>query len=147
MGRRTELPSTARMISEPKRTFIRSYEDLDVYQRAMALIKPVHEAALQLPAYEQYDLASQIRRACKSIPTNIAEGYGRKRSAKEFQKFLSIALGSTTELEVHLKIALALAERLIAECQIVGKQIYRLMQHWRTIETSPPNSHLPGATQ
>lgn len=137
------------MPDEPKRKYIRSYEDLDVYQRSMALLRPVHNAALSLPKYEQYDLASQIRRACKSIPANIAEGYGRKRSAKEFQMFLSAALGSTTELEVHLKIARnleyiapELADALIAECQIVGKQLYRLMQHWRSIEASLPTSHL-----
>lgn len=115
----------------------------------MALLKPVHAVALKLPKYEQYDLASQIRRACKSIPANIAEGYGRKRSAKEFQMFLSTALGSATELEVHLKVAKALeyisteeADALIAECQVIGKMLYRLIQHWRSIESSLPTSHL-----
>jgi len=135
--------------NEPKRKYIRSYEDLDVFQRAMALLKPVHQAVLGFPKYEQYDLASQIRRACKSIPANIAEGYGKKRSAKEFQAFLSNALGSATELEVHLRIAYELeyldeetSTRLIAECHIIGQQLYRLMQHWRTIEASLPTSHL-----
>lgn len=142
------------MNNEPRRKYIRTYEDLDVFQRAMALLKPVHDAALELPKYEQFDLASQIRRACKSIPANIAEGYGRKRSAKEFQQFLSMALGSATELEVHLKIALKLeyltetvAEGLIAESQVIGKMLYRLMQHWRSIESSLPTSNLSGPAE
>lgn len=137
-------------MSEPVRKFVRSYSDLDVFQRSMAPLKPVHAAALRLPDYEKYDLASQIRRAASSIPANIAEGYGRRRSAKEFQSFLSNALGSATELEVHLKVARELEYlpeevtiALIAECQIVGKQLFRLMQHWKTIETSLPTSHLP----
>jgi four helix bundle protein len=115
----------------------------------MALLKPTHAVALRLPDYEKFDLANQIRRAAKSIPANIAEGYGKRRSAKEFQSFLSNALGSATELEVHLKVARELdylpddvTSALISECEIVGKQLYRLMQHWRTIETTLPTSHL-----
>lgn len=137
------------MAKEPARRFIRSYEDLDVYQRAMNFLVPVHEVVLGFPPYERYDLASQIRRAAKSIPANIGEGYGKKRSAKEFQSYLSNALGSATELEIHLKIAAKLgylseltATELIGECEIIGRQLYRLMQHWRTLETSPLTSHL-----
>ena len=77
------------------RKVIRSYEDIEAFQRAMALLEPVHEIALRLPEYEKYDLATQIRRACKSIPANIAEGYGRRRSAKDFKSYLANALGST----------------------------------------------------
>ena len=62
----------------------KGYEDLEVYRRAFAMLKPVHELALSLPDYEKYDLASQMRRAAKSVPTNIAEGYARRRSPKEF---------------------------------------------------------------
>jgi four helix bundle protein len=135
--------------AEPARRFIRSYDDLDVFQRSMALLKPIHAAVLRFPDYEKFDLASQLRRACKSIPANIAEGYGRRRSAKEFQSFLSNALGSATEVEVHLKIARELDylsesefNGLLGAYQIIGKQLYRLMQHWRTIDSSPPSSHL-----
>ena len=135
------------------RKFIRSYEDLDVYQRSMALLKPVHDMVLKFPDYEKFDLANQLRRASKSIPANIAEGYGKRRSAKEFQSFLSHALGSATEMEVHLKIARALdyisADEftwLHAEYEIVGKQLYRLMQHWRTLDSPAPTSHLQEAT-
>lgn len=120
------------------RKVIRSYEDIEAFQRAMALLKSVHEMTLRLPDYEKYDLAAQIRRACKSIPANIAEGYGRRRSAKDFKSYLANALGSTNELLVHMQIAQALgyidaekSDALIQDYRIVGKQLTRLIENWR----------------
>ena len=120
------------------RKVIRSYEYIEAFQRAMALLEPVHEIALRLPEYEKYDLAAQIRRACKSIPANIAEGYGRRRSAKDFKSYLANALGSTNELLVHMQIAQALgyidgeeSDALIQDYRIVGRQLTRLMENWR----------------
>ncbi len=120
------------------RKVIRSYEDIEAFQRAMALLKPVHEIALRLPEYEKYDLAAQMRRACKSIPANIAEGYGKRRSAKDFKSYLANALGSTNELIVHFQIAQALgyipgeeSDTLIQDYRIVGRQLTRLMENWR----------------
>jgi len=146
---RGEVGPSARFAAEETRKFIRRYDDLDVFQRSMALLKPIHDLVLKFPDYEKFDLANQMRRASKSIPANIAEGYGKRRSAKEFQAFLSNALGSATEMEVHLKIARTLEyisedeyRTLQAEYEIIGKQLYRLMQHWRTLESSPPTSHL-----
>ena len=66
-------------------TTIKSFHDLEVYQRGMALLRPVHDLVLTFPDYEKFDLASQLRRACKSVPANIAEGYAKRRSAKEFR--------------------------------------------------------------
>jgi four helix bundle protein len=126
---------------------IRSYRDIEAYQRAMALLPRVHRLAVSLPDFERYELASQIRRASKSIPSNIAEGYGKKRSAREFRAFLANALGSTNELVVHLEMAKVLgyaAERecedLVNEYSIVGKQLNRLMSTWRRFQ--PPNSNV-----
>ena len=117
----------------------KGYRDLEVYQRAYRLLKPVHQLVLKFPDYEKYDLANQIRRACKSIPTNIAEGYARRASAKEFCKFLGFSLGSANEMEVHFDVAHELeyvtAEEhtyYIDECTIVGKQLTRLVQYWRS---------------
>jgi four helix bundle protein len=91
------------------RTPIRSYEDIEAFKQAMALVRPVHVFALQLPEYERFDLASQIRRASKSVPANIAEGYGKRRSARHFKVYLENALGSTNEMIVHLQVAQTLA--------------------------------------
>lgn len=138
------------MSTAPARRFIRNYEDLDVYQRAMEVMPVVHRLALTFPDFERYDLPNQIRRASKSVPANIAEGYAKKRSPKEFRAFLTNAMGSAAEMEVHLKIALKLGyvaeeecNRILAEYEIIGKQLYRLIEHWRSLDSpSPPTSHL-----
>ena len=105
----------------------------------MALQRPIHALVLRFPDYERFDLANQIRRACKSIPTNIVEGYARRRSPKEFCSFLAISTGSANEMEVHLKIAHELGyvteeefKHFIEEYQIIGKQLTRLIQYWRS---------------
>jgi four helix bundle protein len=64
----------------------------------------LYEITNEFPASEIYGLTNQIRRAAISIPSNIAEGQGRN-SAKEFNQFLAISLGSTAELETQLIIA------------------------------------------
>jgi len=82
---------------------IRSYEDIEAYQRAMKLVVGIHRVANVLPAHERYDLVAQMRRASKSVPANIAEGYARRWSVKEFKNYLRIAMASANEMEVHLK--------------------------------------------
>jgi len=57
---------------------VKSYRDLEVYQRARKLILPVYQLAEQLPKDEKFDLRDQIRRACKSAVDNIVEGYSHK---------------------------------------------------------------------
>ncbi len=56
---------------------LRSYRELDVWQKAMDLVVQMYHLSRQLPVEERYGLVSQIQRAVVSIPTNIAEGYGR----------------------------------------------------------------------
>ena len=126
-----------------RRSAIRSYEDIEAYQRAMALLVPVHRLALHFPDYERYELASQVRRAAKSIPANIAEGYSKKQSVKAFKAYLGNALGSANEIVVHLKVAVALGYVGETECQdlmngydVVAKQLHRLIQRWRDFEAS-----------
>ena len=58
---------------------IKSFEDLDVFQRAYALSLAVHRASLAFPRVEQFGLAEQVRRASKSICANLAEGFGKQR--------------------------------------------------------------------
>jgi four helix bundle protein len=100
----------------------------------MSLLPPVHHVALKLPYYERFDLASQIRRSSKSVPTNIAEGYGKRRSSRHFRSYLENALGSTNETIVHLQIARVLdyisepqSDSLVAEYRIVARMLIRLM--------------------
>lgn len=79
-------------------------QDLKLYQLAFSLAKDVYAFSKKMPAEEKFGMTSQIRRCSSSIPANIAEGAGRN-SNKEFLQFLSIANGSSCELETFLCLA------------------------------------------
>ena len=83
---------------------MRCYEDLLVWQKAMLLAKMVYVIQKQLTKDEVYGLGDQIRRAVVSVPSNIAEGFGRETD-KEFKHFLSIARGSLYETKTQLELA------------------------------------------
>jgi four helix bundle protein len=83
---------------------IRSFRDLEVWQRAMDLAAEVFAASANFPKSEQYGLTSQMRRSAVSVPSNIAEGHARK-STREFLHFLSIALGSVAEVQTQAELA------------------------------------------
>jgi len=85
----------------------RNYSDLIVWQKAMGFVEEVYRASSRFPREEVYGLTSQVRRAAVSIPSNIAEGQGR-RSRREFRRFLRVAHGSLREVETQV----LLAERL-----------------------------------
>ena len=83
---------------------IKSFEDLDVFQRAYALSLAVHRASLAFPRVEQFGLAEQVRRASKSICANLAEGFGKQRdSSAEFKRFLLMAIASSEEMQVCIR--------------------------------------------
>jgi four helix bundle protein len=84
--------------------YIKSYKELIVWQKSIQLVKEVYELTNYFPKSELYGIMSQIRRAAISIPSNIAEGYGRK-SPKEYLQFYSIAYGSALELETQIIIS------------------------------------------
>ena len=86
---------------------VQSYKELVAWKKAMALAVDVYEVSKRFPREEIYGLTSQLRRAVVSVPSNIAEGQGR-RSTKEFIRHLSIAYGSLMETETQI----LLAERL-----------------------------------
>jgi len=83
---------------------VRTYRDLVVWQKAYDLSLAVYRATRGFPNDEIYGLRSQLRRAAVSIPSNIAEGYGRRTTA-EYARSLNIAYGSRCELETQLSIA------------------------------------------
>lgn len=122
---------------------IQSYRDLEVYQRAMKLLLPVHRLLQSFPDYERYELCSQMRRCSKSIPANIAEGYSKRKFEKEFRRHLNIAVGEANEMVVHVEISQALSyidertgDELIDGYTIIGKQLFRLMVNWHTYPTT-----------
>ncbi len=83
---------------------MQDFRNLVVWEKAHLLTLDVYKATSTFPTSEMYGLTSQIRRACSSIPANIAEGCCRG-SDLEFAHFLTIALGSASELEYHLLLA------------------------------------------
>jgi len=103
----------------------------------------INRSILRLPNSEKYDLVDQMRRASKSIPANIAEGYAKRLSEKEFKRYLLSATGSCNEMFVHISFAKDLGfwkpefcEDLLKRYDIVGKQLTRLWQNWKTYPTS-----------
>ena len=93
---------------------MRSYEDLLVWQKSMLLAKKVYLIQRGLPKAELYGLGDQIRRAVVSVPSNIAEGFGRGSDA-EFKRFLAIARGSLFEVKTQLQLAESLGYLLLEE--------------------------------
>lgn len=83
---------------------ISSYRDLPVWQKAVAFVTQIYEASRRFPDDERFGLTSQIRRCSISIPSNIAEGYGR-HATNDYIRFLRISVGSVFEVQTQLLIA------------------------------------------
>lgn len=97
---------------------VRSYRDLIAWQKAMELVRLVYDFTKNFPKEELFGLTLQIRKAVVSIPSNIAEGQGRK-STKEFRRHLSIAYGSLMETETQTMVAEMQSYITSAECNEV----------------------------
>ena len=87
---------------------MKNFRNLQVWSKAHFLTLAAYKNTISFPKTETFGLTGQIRRCAASIPANIAEGCG-KRSNAEFQRFLSIAAGSASELEYHFLLARDLA--------------------------------------
>ena len=83
---------------------MKDFKKQKVWQKSHQLTLDIYKATSNFPREELYGLTNQIRRACASIPANIAEGCGRSSEA-DFSRFLQIAMGSATELEYHLLLS------------------------------------------
>lgn len=81
-----------------------TFRDLIIWQKSMLLVTEVYQITTVFPKEEIYGLSSQIRRCAISIPSNIAEGYGREGN-KDYLKFLNIAIASLFEMQTQLEIA------------------------------------------
>ncbi len=108
-----------------------SFKDLIVWQKAYKLVLEIYRITRSFPKDELFGLTQQMRRAAVSIPSNAAEGYGRKHKA-EYRQFLSVAYGSLAELETQYMLSTDLKyisrdeviENLLKEC---GSMLYRML--------------------
>jgi len=114
-----------------------SYRDLKVWHKAMDLLDVVYDLLPSLPSEEKFALSSQMRRAAISVPSNIAEGYGRS-SRPDYIRFLWMANGSLKELETQLLIARRRsywskeqAQPCWDLCQETGRMLRALIQSLR----------------
>jgi four helix bundle protein len=112
---------------------IQNYRGLDVWQCSMDLLDEIYVVTRKLPSDERYVLVSQMRRAALSVPSNLAEGYGRKHRG-EYVHHVSIAIGSLCELETQLivcgrqkYISKAEARKAWDFIQRVGKMLHKLL--------------------
>ncbi|SDE41103.1 four helix bundle protein [Ulvibacter litoralis] len=102
-----------------------NHKDMDVWKKSMDLVEAIYKISAQFPKEEIYGLTSQIRRSAVSVPSNVAEGAARK-SDKEFIQFISIALGSLSEVETQYYLSVRLgfiqeSETLKNQLNSVGK--------------------------
>lgn len=82
---------------------LKNYKELKVWQKAYQLCLGVYKVTAKMPKEERFGLTSQIRRAAVSVPSNIAEGYGR-RTTPDYVRSLYIAYGSNCELETQVML-------------------------------------------
>ncbi len=106
-----------------------SFEDLIVWQRAMQLSVAVYKLTALFPAAEQFGLTNQLRRAAVSVPSNIAEGYG-KATRGEYISFLGHARGSIGEVQTQLLIAKAVgfgSREMMQEAEGLSNDVGRML--------------------
>jgi four helix bundle protein len=104
-----------------------NHKDLKVWQKSVSHVVAVYRITRAFPNEEIFGIVSQMRRAAVSIPSNIAEGYGRIYD-KETAKFLSIALGSASELETQLIISKDLGYLSEDDYQLLIGQIEEIIR-------------------
>jgi four helix bundle protein len=96
-----ELGETISVVAEPDGRKVTNFKDLWVWKTSMELLKPIYTVTRKLPKEELYGLTSQLRRAAVSVPSNIAEGWGRNKKGYLLLG-LSYSRGSLHEIETQL---------------------------------------------
>ena len=117
---------------------MKTHRDLKVWTNSINLVTMIYQVTSDFPKEELFGITSQMRRAAVSIPSNIAEGAARN-STKEFNNFLSIALGSASELEIQILISRNLSylnsnnsEKLLNDLNEIQKMIQGLMKNLKS---------------
>jgi four helix bundle protein len=111
------------------------YQNLDVFQRSYRLSIEIQKLSLELEKSYQFELIDQIRRASRSIPSNIAEAFGRSKSKKDTINHLKDSLGSNDEMLFNMRfmgdaklISGDECKKLSDEYTITGKELFMLIK-------------------
>ncbi|MBI2599166.1 four helix bundle protein [Candidatus Curtissbacteria bacterium] len=123
---------------------IKDVTDLEVYRLSLESLEKIYALANLLPQIHRR-LRYQITEAAEKIPPQIAEGFGKKKSPREFCRFLSMALGSSDEVITHLReieivsktftrISKDNCTSLIAEYKVISKKLNRLLTAWQKFD-------------
>ena len=123
-----------------------TFRDLEAWKRGIDLVEQCYRATTSFPRSELYGLTSQLRRAAISIPTNLAEGHGR-RTTRAYLNHVSIAIGSQAELETCIELSRRLGfldaqanNTLMAAASSVGRLLYGLYRALdRKVSSSSPD--------
>lgn len=123
---------------------IKDVTDLEVYQLALELLEPIYQTTNLLPPIHKR-LRYQANEAAEKIAPQIAEGFGKKRSPREFCRFLAMALGSSDEVITHVREIKIVAknysrintedcDRLIEKYKILSKRLNKLLSSWQRFD-------------
>lgn len=121
---------------------IKSFFDLDVYKEAFSLSLEIEELLKNYPPSEKFLLVDQMKRASRSIPAQIAEGYARRESIKDFQRYLRDCVGESNEIINHLLLSKHkdyikkpnYANELIERYNTLGKKLTNLKNNWQNFK-------------
>jgi four helix bundle protein len=120
-----------------------NYRGLDVWQLARESVIAIHEMTLtKIPKFEMFEEGSQIRRAIKSVKSNIVEGYGRRRYKQEVVRFIVYALASCDETADHLDtLGSTKSLRNTATIEQLGGRLDELGRKLNLFQQSVERSH------
>ncbi len=114
---------------------IHDVTELEVYNRSMELLEQTYGFLRNIPRSE-YDTIDQLKRAAKSIPANISEGFAKRTYPKEFKRFLQIAIGSSDECVTHLRTLYITVPKHRATTQILAEEYKILSKRTNKLRTS-----------
>jgi four helix bundle protein len=127
----------------------KSYKDLEVWQEAMALVEDVYRLSSTFPKNQRYSLCQQVEKAASSVPSNIAEGHGRRKDG-EFMYHLRVARGSLCEVETQMLLAQRLkfidADQMATlneRIQLIGRLLNGLLRYLSKGNTGFPETVRP----
>lgn len=123
---------------------IKDVTDLEVYRMSLDTLEPLYQAANMLPQLHR-KLRYQVIEAAEKIAPQIAEGFGKKKSPREFCRFLSMALGSSDEVITHLReikivaknyqrIYLSQCDTLIEQYKLLSRKLNKLHTSWQRFD-------------